>query len=62
MVFFDAPVTFGSVSAIFLGFFSGIVYAVAKIKQGKESKNQLPTVAKTAEVELTSTEKGSRNA
>jgi len=43
LVFFDAPVTFASVSAIFLGFISGLVYALAKIKQGKESKEILPT-------------------
>ena len=33
LVFFDAPVTFPSVSAIAVGFVSGIVYAVAKVKQ-----------------------------
>ena len=33
LIFFDAPVTFGSVSAIIVGFVSGIVYAVAKIRQ-----------------------------
>jgi GDP-mannose transporter len=33
LVFFDAPVTVGSVSAIALGFISGFVYAVAKIRQ-----------------------------
>ncbi|KAK2592658.1 GDP-mannose transporter into the lumen of the Golgi [Conoideocrella luteorostrata] len=35
IVFFAAPVTFGSVSAILLGFVSGIVYTVAKL-QNKE--------------------------
>ncbi|KAF2860954.1 UDP-galactose transporter [Piedraia hortae CBS 480.64] len=35
LVFFDAPVTVGSVSAIFVGFISGLVYAVAKMWQGK---------------------------
>ena len=35
LIFFDAPVTLPSVSAIFVGFVSGIVYAVAKVKQGK---------------------------
>src|SRR6201995_390897 len=29
LIFFDAPVTFGSISAIFIGFISGIVYALA---------------------------------
>lgn len=35
MVFFGDPVTFGSVSAITIGFFAGIVYAVAKNNQKK---------------------------
>lgn len=35
LIFFDAPVTFASVGAIAVGFVSGIVYAVAKIWQGK---------------------------
>ena len=34
LVFFDAPVTTASVSAIFVGFVSGLVYAVAKMWQG----------------------------
>lgn len=38
LVFFDAPVTFPSVSAIFLGFVSGLVYAVAKIWQKEADK------------------------
>lgn len=37
LIFFDAPVTFPSVSAIVVGFVSGIVYALAKVKQ-----NSLP--------------------
>ncbi|KAF2764272.1 GDP-mannose transporter 1 [Teratosphaeria nubilosa] len=36
LVFFDAPVTLASVSAIFVGFISGLVYAVAKIWQKKD--------------------------
>ncbi|KAF5139441.1 GDP-mannose transporter [Metarhizium anisopliae] len=36
ILFFAAPVTFGSVSAIVLGFVSGIVYTVAKLQKGKE--------------------------
>jgi GDP-mannose transporter len=43
LVFFHAPVTFGSVSAIFIGFVSGLVYAWAKIKQTMSSKSVLPT-------------------
>lgn len=43
LVFFDAPVTFGSVSAIFIGFVSGIVYAVAKVRQNASKSEALPT-------------------
>ncbi|KLU89373.1 GDP-mannose transporter [Magnaporthiopsis poae ATCC 64411] len=43
LIFFDAPVTFGSVSAIVLGFISGIVYAWAKARQSQQAKNTLPT-------------------
>ena len=45
LIFFDAPVTFPSVSAIVVGFVSGIVYAVAKTKQNAKPKiGTLPTV------------------
>lgn len=37
LVFFDAPVTIPSVSAIFVGFVSGIVYAVAKANEKKNA-------------------------
>lgn len=43
LIFFDAPVTFGSVTAIFIGFVSGIVYAWAKVMQSNSSKSVLPT-------------------
>lgn len=43
LIFFHAPITFGSVSAILLGFVSGMVYAWAKVRQGLASKNTLPT-------------------
>ncbi|KAE8132205.1 GDP-mannose transporter [Aspergillus pseudotamarii] len=44
LIFFDAPVTFPSVSAITVGFVSGIVYAIAKIKQNAKPKTGiLPT-------------------
>ncbi|OJJ48788.1 hypothetical protein ASPZODRAFT_129098 [Penicilliopsis zonata CBS 506.65] len=44
LVFFDAPVTFPSVSAIVVGFVSGLVYAVAKIKQNAKPRiGVLPT-------------------
>ncbi|MCJ1399939.1 GDP-mannose transporter into the lumen of the Golgi [Xylographa trunciseda] len=46
LIFFDAPVTVPSVSAIAIGSLSGIVYAIAKLKQSQQSKNVgLPTVA-----------------
>ena len=43
IVFFDAPVTFGSISAILLGFFSGLIYGYGKMKQREQSKQVLPT-------------------
>ncbi|KAF2199310.1 Golgi GDP-mannose transporter [Delitschia confertaspora ATCC 74209] len=44
LIFFDAAVTFGSVSAIFVGFVSGIVYALAKVRQNaNKAKDALPT-------------------
>ncbi|KAG8532128.1 uncharacterized protein KY384_003767 [Bacidia gigantensis] len=44
LVFFDAPVSVPSVSAIFVGFVSGIVYALAKVKQQTQAKTgSLPT-------------------
>ncbi|THV75100.1 UDP-galactose transporter [Aureobasidium pullulans] len=48
LVFFDAPVTFASVSAIGVGFISGIVYALAKVWQGKGNKPTLPTSVTSA--------------
>ncbi|EOD46460.1 UDP-galactose transporter [Neofusicoccum parvum] len=45
LVFFDAPVTFGSVSAIFIGFVSGIVYAIAKVRQNASKTEALPTTS-----------------
>jgi GDP-mannose transporter len=45
LVFFDAPVTFGSVSAIICGFVSGIVYTLAKLQQSAKAKMSLPTTA-----------------
>ena len=45
LIFFDAPVTVPSVSAIAVGFVSGIVYALAKVKQSAQAKmgGGLPT-------------------
>jgi GDP-mannose transporter len=35
MLFFGDPITFGSVTAIAVGFFAGVLYAVAKNNQKK---------------------------
>lgn len=35
MIFFEDPITLGSISAIGVGFFAGVVYAVAKNNQKK---------------------------
>ncbi|KYK57587.1 UDP-galactose transporter [Drechmeria coniospora] len=43
LVFFADPVTFGSVSAIFLGFISGLLYTLAKNNKSKQSGPTLPT-------------------
>ncbi|KAI4179337.1 MAG: hypothetical protein L6R41_007899 [Letrouitia leprolyta] len=46
LIFFDAPVTVPSVSAIGVGFISGIVYALAKVKQSSKPKmGGLPTTS-----------------
>ena len=47
LIFFAAPVTLGSVSAIFIGFVSGIVYAWAKVRQSEIAKHALPTAQPT---------------
>ncbi|KAF5024762.1 hypothetical protein F66182_3194 [Fusarium sp. NRRL 66182] len=49
LIFFAAPVTVGSVSAIFIGFVSGIVYAWAKVKESEAKKNSLPTAENNRE-------------
>jgi GDP-mannose transporter len=43
LIFFDAPITFGSVSAILIGFVSGMVYTWAKVRQTQAAKMSLPT-------------------
>ncbi|KAL2068348.1 hypothetical protein VTL71DRAFT_16446 [Oculimacula yallundae] len=43
LIFFSAPVTFGSVSAIIIGFVSGIVYTWAKLRQTQVNKMSLPS-------------------
>ncbi|KAK4177069.1 putative GDP-mannose transporter [Triangularia setosa] len=48
LIFFDAPVTFGSVTAIFLGFVSGLVFAWAKVRQKAQEALSLPTTNMSA--------------
>ena len=43
LIFFDAPVTLPSVSAIFVGFVSGMVYTFSKMKDSGKPKHVLPT-------------------
>ena len=43
LIFFDAPITFGSVSAILLGFVSGLVFTWAKVRQKAQPAGILPT-------------------
>ncbi|KAH6893601.1 hypothetical protein B0T10DRAFT_277977 [Thelonectria olida] len=47
LIFFSAPVTIGSVSAIGIGFVSGIIYALARVRQSKETQATLPTTRST---------------
>ncbi|KAL2842886.1 GDP-mannose transporter [Aspergillus pseudodeflectus] len=42
IVFFGAPVTFGSILAILLGFFSGLAYGYGKMRQREQAKQVLP--------------------
>ncbi|KAL2133959.1 hypothetical protein VTI74DRAFT_1315 [Chaetomium olivicolor] len=46
LIFFDAPITFGSVTAIFVGFVSGLVFAWAKVRQKAQEVGVLPTTNK----------------
>jgi GDP-mannose transporter len=44
LIFFGDAVTFGSVSAIGVGFVAGVVYAVAKNNQKKESRTKVDAI------------------
>ena len=48
MLFFEDPVTVGSVSAVSVGFFAGLVYAVAKNNQKRaemaRAAQHVPTI------------------
>lgn len=54
LIFFDAPVTFGSVTAITIGFVSGLVYTAAMVKQkaaaAKKDAGILPLTASKSAV------------
>ena len=57
LIFFDAPVTIPSVSAIAIGFISGIVYTLAKVKQSAKAKmggSSLPTTNPTVAMSASS--------
>jgi len=43
LIFFDAPITFGSVTAIILGFISGLAYTWAKLRAKVQDAGILPT-------------------
>ena len=47
LVFFDAPVTIPSVSAIFVGFVSGMVYALAKVRESSKPKTGVLPMSNT---------------
>ena len=47
IIFFAAPVTFGSVTAIILGFISGVVYTLAKLQANKDKSKQQPALPLT---------------
>lgn len=48
-IFFGAPVTLGSVAAVFIAFVSGIVYTWAKVAQSESAKMALPTTNDSTE-------------
>jgi GDP-mannose transporter len=54
IVFFDAPVTFGSISAIFVGFLAGLVYAYAKVLEKSGLSGRSETLLPTAQREVVS--------
>ncbi len=59
MFFPDKPVTFASVGSIFLGFFSGIIYTVAKLRYDEEQRRAASTILpmSSAAIERKSEEK-----
>jgi GDP-mannose transporter len=62
LIFFNAPVTFGSVSAIALGFLAGLVYTYAKMRQDQKPKVVgLPTSNPIVSASSMSLKEGLRN-
>lgn len=59
LIFFAAPVTVGSVSAIILGFISGTIYTLAKVKQGSERKD---TALPTARIPMSASAQSNKDA
>jgi GDP-mannose transporter len=55
LIFFAAPITVGSVSAIIVGFVSGLVYAWAKVREKAAANMTLPTVQPTMSASSQST-------
>ena len=47
MLFFGDPITLGSVSAVGVGFFAGVLYAIAKNNQKKAEMAAQPSVLPT---------------
>jgi UDP-galactose transporter len=54
LIFFDAPVTLPSVSAIFVGFISGLVYAVSKVRQSSKPKSGILPSSHTVPISASS--------
>jgi UDP-galactose transporter len=54
LIFFDAPVTIPSVSAIFVGFVSGIVYAVSKVRQSSKPRTGILPSSSTPPISASS--------
>ena len=49
LVFFSAPVTLASCSAIFVGFVSGLVFALSKVWSSKSKDSVLPTTSASSQ-------------
>lgn len=61
LVFFHAPVTFGSTGAIAVGFISGIVYALAKIRQSQSGSGKAPVLPLSNKVPMSASSASMRD-